>query len=79
MPRERAQLSAPSVRNLSRYRLLARSRPQWRGKACPLCPVSSDVDLLCYCEWIIDINSQILNGAVDFGVPAWEHDEHFFA
>ena len=30
---------------------------------------SSDIDLLCYCECIIDFNSPVPDGALDFGVP----------
>lgn len=48
---------------------MARSRLQERGRACPLCPVSSDVDLFCYRERIVDFNSQVPDGALDFGVP----------
>lgn len=39
-----------------------------RGRACPLCPVSSDVDLLCYCKRIVNFNSQVADGALA-GVP----------
>ena len=42
---------------------------EWAGRACPLCPASSDVYLFCYRERVVDLNSQISNSAFDFGVP----------
>ena len=56
-------------RSRSLCRLLAQSRLRERGRACPLCPVSSDVDLFCYRERIVDFNSQVPDRALDLGVP----------
>jgi hypothetical protein len=33
------------------------------------CPSHSDVNLFCSCERVVDLNSQISNRALDFGVP----------
>ncbi|TCU63950.1 hypothetical protein EDE08_117145 [Bradyrhizobium sp. R2.2-H] len=35
-------------------------------------PRSSDVDLLCYCERIVDFNSQVPNSTLHLGVPQKE-------
>lgn len=59
----------PAEERGRQIRLLARSRRRERGRACPLCPISSDVDLFCYCKRIVDFNSQVPDGAFDFGVP----------
>ena len=40
-----------------------------RGRAIPLCPGSSDVDLFGYGERVIDFNAEISDGALDLGMP----------
>src|ERR1700738_560395 len=42
------------------------------GRACPLCPGISDVDLFSYREGIIDLDSEVPDGAFDFGVAKQE-------
>jgi hypothetical protein len=38
----------------------------WRsGRACPLCPVISDINLFRYCEGIIYFNAEISDRAFD--------------
>ena len=53
------------------WREPARSR---RGKACPLCPGTSDVNLLRYRERVIDLSAQISDGALDLCVAEQELD-----
>jgi hypothetical protein len=36
------------------------------GRACPLCPGTSDINLFCYCEGIIHFDAEISDGAFDF-------------
>ena len=48
--------------------ILARTRSQQAGRACPLCPGTSDVNLLRYRERVIDLNAQISDGALDLCV-----------
>ena len=38
------------------------------GRACPLCPGTSDVNLFCYCQSIIHFDAEISGRAFDFGV-----------
>src|SRR6266480_836082 len=40
-----------------------------RGRAIPLCPGKSDVDLFGYCESIVDFNAQIAHRALNLLVP----------
>jgi hypothetical protein len=47
---------------------MARSYRCVLGRACPLCPGISDVDLFSYREGIIDLDTEVSNGAFDFGV-----------
>jgi len=42
------------------------------GRACPLCPESSDVNLFRYREPVVDLNSQISNSTLDFGMAEQE-------
>ena len=53
---------------------LARTRSQQAGRACPLCPGTSDVNLLRYRERVIDLNAQISDGALDLCVAEQELD-----
>jgi hypothetical protein len=45
--------------------LLARSCRSRVGRACPLCPGTSDVDLLSYGERIIYLDAEIAHSALD--------------
>jgi hypothetical protein len=49
-------------------RLWARSRGQRSGRACPLCPGTSDVNLFRYRKGIIHLNSEVPDSALDFGM-----------
>jgi hypothetical protein len=42
------------------------------GRACLLCPTFSDVDLFRYGKRIIDLNPEITDCALDFGVAEQE-------
>src|SRR5665647_1232 len=39
------------------------------GRACPLCPGISDINLFRYCQGVIDLNAEIPGRAFDLGVP----------
>ena len=51
------------------YPFVARFCREQMGRACPLCPGISDVDLFRYREGIINLNAEVSDGAFDFGVP----------
>src|SRR5262245_63995147 len=38
------------------------------GRACPLCPGTSDINLFCYRERVVDLDTEIAYGALDFRV-----------
>jgi hypothetical protein len=38
------------------------------GRAYPLCPGISDINLFCYCQGIVYFDAEISNGAFDLGV-----------
>jgi hypothetical protein len=42
--------------------------PMASGRACPLCPGTSDVNLFRYREGIIDLDAKVPDRAFDFGV-----------
>ena len=42
------------------------------GRACPLCPGISDVDLFRYRKCVIDLNAEVSDGAFDFCVTQQE-------
>src|SRR5262249_57002733 len=44
------------------------------GRACPLCPGTSDVDLFHYYDGIIHLNAEIFNRAFDLSVAEQELD-----
>jgi hypothetical protein len=44
------------------------------GRACSLCPGTSDINLFCYRERIVDLNTEIAYGALDFRVAEQELD-----
>src|SRR3954470_7703185 len=54
--------------------ILARTRSQQAGRACPLGPGTSDINLLRYRERVIDLNAQISDGAFDLCVAEQELD-----
>ena len=47
---------------------MAQSCRSEAGRACPLCPGNSDVNLFRYGQGIIDFDTEISNGAFDLGV-----------
>src|ERR1700682_587256 len=38
------------------------------GRACPLCPGTSDINLFCYCQSIIHFDAEISDRAFDLGM-----------
>lgn len=48
---------------------MARFCREQMGRASPLCPGISDVDLFRYREGIINLNAEVSDGAFDFGAP----------
>jgi hypothetical protein len=44
------------------------------GRACPLCPGISDINLFCYCQSIVHFDSEISDRAFDLGVPKQKLD-----
>ena len=54
--------------------LLARNGAPWTGRACPLCPGTSDINLFCYRESIIHLDPKVSNRALYFGVTEQELD-----
>src|SRR5438132_9221123 len=47
----------------------------WRmGRACPLCPGISDINLFRYCQGVIDFDAEIAHRAFDLGVPEQKLD-----
>src|SRR3954464_9646532 len=53
---------------------VARTSTQQVGRACPLCPGTSGVNLLRYRERVINLNAQISDGALDLCVAGQELD-----
>jgi hypothetical protein len=49
--------------------LLARSCLDQTGRACPLCPGKSDLDLFRYGESVVDFDAEITHGALNFCMP----------
>jgi hypothetical protein len=47
---------------------MAQSCRSWLGRACPLCPSNSDINLFCYGQGIIDLDAEVSDGAFDLGV-----------
>jgi hypothetical protein len=39
------------------------------GRACPLCPGISDINLFRYCQGVIDLDAKIPDRAFDLGMP----------
>jgi hypothetical protein len=47
----------------------------WRmGRACPLCPGISDINLFRYCQGVIDLDAEIPDRAFDLGMTEQELD-----
>lgn len=44
------------------------------GRAYPLCPGISDINLFRYCQGVIDLNAQIPDRAFDLGMPEQKLD-----
>jgi hypothetical protein len=53
---------------------LAQTGGRRAGRACPLCPGISDINLFGYCEGVIDLDAEISDGAFDLGMPEQELD-----
>ncbi len=49
--------------------LLARSCHDQTGRACPLYPGRSDLDLFRYGESVVDFDAKIANGALNLRMP----------
>jgi hypothetical protein len=60
--------------NLKDCRMLAQTGGQRAGRACPLCPGISDINLFRYCQSVIDLNAEISDRAFDFGMPEQKLD-----
>jgi hypothetical protein len=54
--------------------LLAQTAWERAGRACPLCPGISDIDLFRYCQGVIDLYAEISDCAFDLGMPQQELD-----
>jgi hypothetical protein len=48
--------------------LLAQSGGWRLGRACPLCPGTSDINLFRYCQSIIHLDAEISHRAFDLGM-----------
>ena len=60
------ELNWPRCLQMARF---CRGRP---GRAFPLCPGISDVNLFSYRKRVIDLNAEVSDGAFDFGMPEQE-------
>jgi hypothetical protein len=50
--------------------LLLAQTAGWRtGRACPLCPGVSDINLFRYCQGVIDLDAELSDRAFDLGMP----------
>src|ERR1700730_6422712 len=58
----------------SKCRSMAQSGSLRLGRACPLCPGISDINLFRYCQGVIDLNAEIPDRAFDLGMPEQELD-----
>src|SRR6516225_8215144 len=63
--------NGPSYRAYPRLYHICRS---CSGRACPLCPGTSDINLFCYRERVVDLDTEIAYGALDFRVAEQELD-----
>jgi hypothetical protein len=48
--------------------LLAQNGGRTAGRACPLCPGISDINLFRYCQGVVDLDAEIPDGAFDLGM-----------
>ena len=47
----------------------------WKmGRACPLCPSTSDINMFCYCQSVINFDAEISDRAFDLGVAKQKLD-----
>src|SRR6476620_519439 len=53
---------------------VARTCQWWSGRACPLCPGISDINLFCYGQSIVDLDTEISDSALDLSVAKQELD-----
>ena len=44
------------------------------GRACPLCPGTSDINLFRYCQSVIDFNAKVSDRTFDLGMPKQQLD-----
>jgi hypothetical protein len=56
------------VVSLSASRLVARSSQRGTGRACPLCPARSDINLFRHGERVVDLDAEIADRALDIRV-----------
>jgi hypothetical protein len=47
---------------------VAQTGGQRTGRACPLCPGISDINLFRYCQGVIDLDAEIPDRAFDLGM-----------
>jgi hypothetical protein len=57
-----------------RSSFLARLGPKMAGRACPLCPGISDINLLGYGESIVYLDAEVAYRALDLGVTQQQLD-----
>ena len=69
MERTVKRLSLPQIMLRCMSLLLAQLRPKRTGRACPLCPGRSDVNLFRYCQSIIDLDAKVSDGTLDLSMP----------
>ena len=53
---------------------MAQTGGQRTGRACPLCPGISDINLFRYCQGVIDLDAEILDRAFDLGMTEQKLD-----
>jgi hypothetical protein len=64
----------PIMPSRNRTRLWHGSACFEAGRACPLCPGNSDIDLFRDSQGIVDFNAEVSDGAFDFGVAQQKLD-----
>ena len=70
--RSRGHIKTPGPASLCL--MLAQTGRLKVGRACPLCPGISDINLFRYCQGVIDLDAEIPDRAFDFRVPEQEQD-----
>jgi hypothetical protein len=53
---------------------MAQTGGQRTGRACPLCPGISDINLFRYCQGVIDLDAEIFDRAFDLGMTEQKLD-----